>query len=429
MNFSEKCKKCSVVVDGGSGVFFQPMTEEYSYILTAKHNLYNDTNHGSYDNPKNIDDIKITFNNDNDTKVLKKYEHNSLDIVILKIAKTELESPYKEFKQPNNGEIFKFYGYPEIRKIETERINYFDLKVGDIAGFQITASNQEFFPKAYIDGCSGGGVFKQDGSDFYLVGIEYSMDALSDNEAEQNVRVKYIDIKAFDEIIEQNGYELEPLYPPFMNNFNILVDEIFLLNDLEEKRDLIRDRLQYLAKYYTSEIKPIMIKNEFKDELLISGLNANDAINNQLWSMYLEFILLYILIENKEQITVEKIKEIYKKRKFIFAKTDRWITLKENILKSNLRGLQKGGIVFIACDGNRRPEIVEWSTKSILDISRPPQPEEMKIDQGIDYTKDFKYKHIYAIEKLLLQKADELTIVTSQNIDQVLKEVLQNVCN
>ena len=42
MNFFEKCRACSVIVGNGSGVLFQPMIDEYTYVLTAKHNLYND---------------------------------------------------------------------------------------------------------------------------------------------------------------------------------------------------------------------------------------------------------------------------------------------------------------------------------------------------------------------------------------------------
>lgn len=52
MSFFEQCKQCSVRLDGGSGVLFQPMTEKYTYILTAKHNLSNDSEE------KRIDDIK-----------------------------------------------------------------------------------------------------------------------------------------------------------------------------------------------------------------------------------------------------------------------------------------------------------------------------------------------------------------------------------
>ena len=422
MSFFDQCKQCSVIVDNGSGVLFQPMTEEYSYILTAKHNLYNDVEHDSYDEPKNIDDIKLNGNNN---QIKDKYEHQTLDIAILKIDKTEFESPYKEFKQPSDRDEFKFYGYPQNRRERAEQIKYFDLKVGHMSSYEIVAENDSYYNQNDVAGCSGGGVFKQDGNDFYLVGIECRMDAESDLE-ENNTRLRFIFIEAFDEIIEEN--ELEPLYPVHMGGFDLISEHIFLLNDYESKRDFVRNRLKYLAKTYSKELSPITIKNEFENELFINGFDINNITDSELWQMYLEFILLSIIIESKENITIDKIKEIYKKRKILFAKADRWVDLKEEIVKSNLLGLQKNGTVFIACNGDRRPNKVQLSSNSIINITQPPQPEEMRIDQGIDYSVDIKYKHIYAIEKLLLDNEEEFVSTTGNNIDEILKKVLQNVC-
>lgn len=424
MSFFDKCKQCSVIVDNGSGVLFQPMTEEYSYILTAKHNLYNDVEYDSYDKPKNIDEIKINGNNN---QIKDKYEHQTLDIAILKIAKTEFESPYKEFKQPDNGDIFKFYGYPENRREQTEKINYFDLKVGHMTSYEIVAENESYYNQDDIAGCSGGGVFKGLNNNFYLVGIECRMDSESASE-ENNTRLRFVFIEAFDEIIAENKEELVSLYPPYMGSFNLLMENIFLLNEYEEKRDFVRNRLKYLAKTYSKELSPITIKNEFENELFVNGFDINNITDSELWQMYLEFILLYIIIESKENITIDKIKEIYKKRKILFAKADRWVDLKEEIVKSNLLGLQKNGTVFIACNGDRRPNKVQLSSNSIINITQPPQPEEMRIDQGIDYSVDIKYKHIYAIEKLLLDNEEEFVSTTGSNIDEILKKVLQNVC-
>lgn len=431
MNFSEKCIQCSVIIDGGSGVLFQPMTEEYSYVLTTKHNLYNDTTQDSYTQPKDIEDIKITLHDGSEKNIIKKYEHDSTDIAILKIDKIEIESPLKQFNGVKNGDAYKFYGYPEIRRQNQrveDRIQFFDLVVGETTNFKIVSRNIEYFEQRSIIGCSGGGVFKEDGDNFYLVGIECRMDAQSTGNAgeENNTRLIFIFIEAFDEIIEQNKSELEPLYPPYMNDFNLLAEHIFLLNDYEEKRDFVRDRLKYLSRTYIARITPLAIKNKFETDLLINGFDINHVTNSELWQMYLEFILLAILIDCKEDLTLEKIQEIYKKRKILFAKADRWIELKEEILKSNLLGLQKNSTVFIACDGDRRPHKVDLK-KSILNISRPPQPEEMKIDQGIDYTVDIKYKHIYAIEKLLLDNEEKFANATGSNIDEILREVLQNV--
>lgn len=429
MNFYEKCRKCSVIVDGGSGVLFQPMTEEYSYVLTAKHNLYNDTTQDSYTQPKNREDIKITLHDGSEKNISQKYEHNSLDIAILKIDKIEIESPLKHFHKIKDGDTYKLYGYPETRRSEPkveDRIQFFDLVVGEITNFKIVSRNIEYFEQNSIIGCSGGGVFKEDGNSFYLVGIECRMDANSESE-EDNKRLRFIFIEAFDEIVEQNKSELDPLYPPYMNDFNLLAEHIFLLNDYEIKRDLIRDRLKYLSKTHTKNLAPIAIKNEFENDLLVNEFDINQVVSSELWRMYLEFLLLSIIVDNNEDLTIEKIKEIYKKRKILFAKADRWVELKENILKSNLQGLQKNAIVFIACDGNSRPDKVDI-THSVINIARPPQPEEMRIDQGINYATDIKYKHIYAIEKLLLENEAKFANVAYTDINKTLKEVLQNVC-
>lgn len=364
MSFFEQCKQCSVMVGGGSGVLFQPMTNEYSYILTAKHNLYNDDNNDQtiyrYTQPKNLSDIHI---NNANIVIQNKYEHSTLDIAILKINKIEFNSPFREYNQPQNTNLYKLYGFPKQIREQQDKISYFDLKVGDITNFEITASNQEYFPKVNIEGCSGGGVFKEDGDNFYLVGIEYRMSAQTEEESANNVRVRFIYIGAFDEIIEQNSSELAPLYPPYMNDFNLLVDNIYLLNDYEEKRDLVRNRVKYLSKTHTTGVTPIEINNEFKNELLINGFDLNQITNSELWQMYLEFILLSIIVDSKECLSLDKIKDVYKKRKILFAKSERWVELKEDILKSDLRGLQKNSIVFIACIGDRRPNKIELTKR------------------------------------------------------------------
>lgn len=422
MSFSEKCRQCSVMVDGGSGVLFQPMTEEYSYVLTAKHNLYNDTTYGSYEQSKCIENIRV---GESQCTILGRFEHNNLDIAILKICKVDFKTPLKHFDKIKRGNNYAFYGYPHnLRNVE-DKLKCFNLQVVEVLQQEIRVDNLNHYTQNDISGCSGGGVFNENEDEFFLVGVECRMDAQSGSE-ENNTRLRFIYIAAFDEIIEQNSSELAPLYPPYMNDFNLLVDNIYLLNDYEAKRKLVRDRIKYFAKTYVTEVTPITIHNEFKNELLINGFDVNHITNSELWQMYLEFILLSILVDSKECLSLEKIKEIYKKRKILFAKSERWIELKENILKSDLRGLQENSTVFIACIGDRRPNKVDISS-TITDVSQAPQPEEMRIDQHIDYTVDIKYKHIYAIEKILLDSESEFDSATNINIDGILGRVLQNV--
>ncbi len=422
MSFFERCRNFTVKVNGGSGVIFQPMTEDYTYVLTAKHNLYEDPETMKIPIEKNeIQAIDIIIN------FIDKYEHNELDIAILKIKKIDVETPLKEFIEASEDNTYNLYGYPGYKREGSENIEEeienFRVNFPKKSNNKITFDDPAFTGAKGIKGVSGGGVFREDGESIYLVAIEYEM---NDSRATHQ-RIDMVSIEAFDEIIEQKQSELEPLYPPFMNDFDLLVDDIFLLNDFEDKRDLIRNKLKYLVRQAIRQIKPLDIKEEFKNELFVKGHDVNNISNNKLWSMYLEFILLAILLDNEEDINIDKIKEIYKKRKILFAKTNRWIELKEDILKSNLYGLEKNGIVLIACDGDRRPHKCELNTKTILNIANPPQIEEMQINSGIDYTKDFKYKHIFSVEKHMLDNESAFDNSTNINIKDKIKEVLQNV--
>lgn len=198
MSFFEKCRQTTLIVEDGSGVLLQPMTESYSYILTAKHNLYNDTDFGSYLDPKNIAHINITFydgirlDNDSEIDILKKFEHESLDIAILKIRKRDFITSYRNSNIINDSDVFKFYGYPANKRMCSnveDRISFFDITVGDeiIGNKEIIVQNFFGFRQEDILGCSGGGVFKEFNNEFLLIGIEYRMDANSNLERNNGV--------------------------------------------------------------------------------------------------------------------------------------------------------------------------------------------------------------------------------------------------
>lgn len=435
MNFSEKCRRCSVIVNGGSGVLFQPMTEEYSYVLTARHNLYNDTNQDSYTQPKNIEDIKITLHDGSEKNIVKKYEHNSLDIAILKINKIEIESPLKQFNEVKNGDAYKFYGYPAIRRQNhrvEDRIQYFDLTVGEVLKPKIVSKNEEYFEKMSIDGCSGGGVFKEDGDNYYLVGIECRMDAQSTSE-ENNTRLRFIFIEAFDEIVEQNQNELEPLYPPYMNDFNLLVDNIFFLTGMENaEKKLIQERLKLIAQNLSKKLKPIDIRNKFDKELLIEGLDINEFSNKELWSMYLEFLIISIFLDSYSPLSTEAIEDIYKKRKFVFAKASDWIDLKEKILTSNLSRVNKNGNVIICCDGDRTPTKVEIKSNTLINVANAILPEDMRVDSSIGKIhEDLKFRHIHIVQKQMIDDYDNgvYNHATAANIEGIIKDEINKAFN
>lgn len=411
MNFSEKCRQCTVIVNGGSGVLFQPMTEEYSYVLTAKHNLYNDTTQGSYTQPKNIEDIKITLHDGSEKNIVKKYEHYSLDIAILKIDKVKIESPLKQFNELKDLDAYKFYGYPETRRRELkveDRIQFFDLVVGEITNFKIVSRNIEHFQQQSIVGCSGGGVFKEDGDNFYLVGIECRMDAQSTTE-ENNTRLRFIFIEAFDEIIEQNPSELEPIYPPYMNDFNLLVEHIFLLTGLMIEKEKVTNFLKSIVDTQVKDtVVPKQIFDKYNIGLLTKEEYKNELTNKELWTRYLEFLVISYLVDS-QSITIDQIDIIYKKRKFLFAKTNDWTTLVKELLSYDIKSLEKNGTVCIACDGDKRPDICEIPSMLVNRVNEVP-PVKMQINRAISSpSEDLNIQHIHNFQKRILENQGNLS--------------------
>lgn len=423
MNFSEKCIQCSVIVDGGSGVLFQPMTEKYSYVLTAKHNLYNDTAQDSYTQPKDRKDIKITFHDGNAIKIIKIYEHNSLDIAILKIDKIEIESPLKQFNEVKNGDTYKFYGYPAIRrqnqKVE-DRIQYFNLTVGEVIKTKIVSKNEECFEKKSIDGCSGGGVFKEDGDNYYLVGIECRMDALSASE-ENNTRLRFIFIEAYDEIIEQNKSELEPLFPPYMNDFDLLIDNIFLLTGLMVEKAKVTNILKSIVETQVKNVvTPKQIFDKYNIGLLTKNEYKNELTNKELWTRYLEFLVISHLIDS-QSITINQIDIIYKRRKFLFAKTNDWTNLVQEVLSYDIKSLEKNGTVCIACDNDKTPSMCEIPSNLVKSINTVP-PAKMQVNQVISNPiENLNIQHIHNFQKKILENQSNLS---GQGITEIQERII-----
>ena len=61
MTLDEKYQKISIMINNGTGVLFQPMSNEFTYILTAKHNVQFKNQDNIYVD-KNIEDIVLKNN-------------------------------------------------------------------------------------------------------------------------------------------------------------------------------------------------------------------------------------------------------------------------------------------------------------------------------------------------------------------------------
>lgn len=294
MSFHDRCKQFIIKVNGGSGVIVQPMTNDYSYILTAKHTLYKDTE--TMEIPIENHILKgITTK----LEFIKEYKHDTLDIAILKIKKVDVETPLKEFKElVQDGCEYKFYGYPNYKEEEKkesplcEKIENYTLKFDKKSDHLIIFNNPNFQSKKEIEGASGGGIFKEvsdDNEPIFLSAIEIEMNEPESSTASHK-RINAIDIKAFDEIIESNKEELEYILSPKLLSFKFFEER--LLNKFDESIvQLLKDELELID---TKKIAPFEIVENIKEKLFYPFCyKYQEKVHyEELWEGWLLYLVL-----------------------------------------------------------------------------------------------------------------------------------------
>ncbi|MBQ0732027.1 MAG: trypsin-like peptidase domain-containing protein, partial [Oleispira antarctica] len=178
ISMQDTIKDHTLVVNEGSGVLVQPMTKEYSYVVTAKHVIQNDK-----DIPENgimpIENITIYTSNDQLVEARFVYIHPTLDLAIILVdymnASIRLDENHVVL-----GERLIIFGYPNYstnhrNKNTTRRdwIETYTLDVLDVTGFLMKLKVTEDVQLSDFEGFSGGGFFKVLDDKVYLVGIDY----------------------------------------------------------------------------------------------------------------------------------------------------------------------------------------------------------------------------------------------------------------
>lgn len=316
MSFHDRCKQFIVKVNGGSGVIIQPMTDDYSYIFTAKHTLYEDPETMSTPIENHILKGIAT-----ELKFIKKYEHDTLDIAILKIKKVDVETPLKEFKELVQDDCkYKFYGYPNYKEEKKdlplcEKLENYTLEFNIKSKYSITFNNPSFQPKEEIEGASGGGIFKEVSDDekpIFLSAIEIEMNE-PENSIATHKRINAIDIKAFDEIIKNNKEELEYIVSPKLLSFESFEKNLFNRFD-KSIVDVLKDEINLIN---SNNITPFEIVENIKEKLFYPFCdNYQEKVHyEELWEGWLLYLILVnIYLDGdlrKENITNLDKKNIY----------------------------------------------------------------------------------------------------------------------
>jgi len=373
-NISDLIKEHTVVVDEGSGVLIQPMTDEYSYILTAKHNVLVD--HKDIESAtKVLVDIKITTISGDNIQANDIYRHQSLDIAVIFIDyyKTELKIyPYQKFSHIED-EVW-LYGYPGRRRTKKgAEVSSYKLIIHDISEEKLIFRNEDIAPIDDVRGYSGGGLFyinkRQDQA--FLVGIENAME----NAEELNDRLKGIPITAFYDLLKENNFA--PLKPLHLVDFKYLSDHIFLMKHCVNPRNLdgVKELLTYLAnkKLSSADISPIKILEKFEAKLAVYKSNKPELEEANLWIAILELLVLNSLMNSASEWTEEHLRNLFKFFRLVYIKSnDGWKHELDKIVFTNTDGLVSGGkmIVIIGGDLPSTPIISnDFIGKAVPDIS------------------------------------------------------------
>lgn len=438
-SISETYRRYVIKVNGGSGVLVQPATKEYSYILTAKHNLTIDDKYtGDLILSKNYQkDIKISDNAGNsvDTHIAEIYPHANceLDIAIIKICYTEeLELKIGGCKVDDNVYIF---GYPNRLKDETVKDDRIQCKISNeqsnvyIVNPVNPSTTFDLDAQETYAGISGGGVFKEkDNSEVFLIGIENNLSDIYGS----GDKLRFTSIESFKEIITEN--KLAPIYPPFMNCFSNLKDSIFDLPADHFDSYHLTNTKQFLlntaSKICNNIVKPIDMLNLLQSKLLIDESDIEDLHNKQLWINMLE-ILTSASIASLEINSMHSINNFLKNNFLKFKNTDRdWSELLcDGLRNSDFQDINKNANIFIATP--KRPHVNSYSSKKLINIGIP-ETNGLRIDQGIvDPYEDFQFYHTNYLKKdCVVEKASELkNLRTEADIRNKLKEIYIEVFN
>lgn len=358
-HISDLIKEHIVIVDNGSGVLVQPMTEEYSYILTAKHNILVDRK-DSESGTKEI--VKIELKNYKGDELHAKgiYKHQTLDVAIICIDFYPDINTHPCQKILGMDDNIWLYGYPAHLRKKYSSVNQwiesYNLVPHDLSHEKIIFKNKETTIKIDIDGFSGGGLFYVDEAknQFFLMGI----DSACTSHGEYVDRIEGIPIGVFNELLSDN--ELATLKPLHLSDFKYLIDQTFPKKYYEHLADFkwicfthVVDILKKILMNQVGgiETSPLYILKNNLQYLEVNHQDESDLENIELWSALLELILLNSLIDNENYDEFKMktdIEALFKEFRIIYINsTKNWEAHYESIITTNTDGLNDNGKIIL----------------------------------------------------------------------------------
>lgn len=434
-NLADLYRYYTVVVNNGSGCIFQPDAEEFTYVLTVKHNLtLNEEGNAILQNiqvSRTFQDFSAgMFLAIKDCFVLKNFDY----ALILLESKIENEKNYNLLI----GNIVKntaleISGYPKYLRNDIAGSNWCTLEGQTSHMISINAFfiNLNYNPNTFdagaannILGYSGSGIFYEINGELYLSGI---FPGLNDNGAVSQ-RVNGLDLSGFGEIIKEHG--LPELLPYYLRSFRYIRDLVFSLDvDSEDEISITKARISLrneTNKIIDSNLTPTLIKDFFKDRLLVNSDESYLLTKVELWKIWLEFLVIINMCKAIVH-NIDDLNNLFGSLRLYYCETKDWTLLfKEQLIKADYKGLIPNSTVIIgtsdlpkyASNLNYKKGKVPYNIRTIYDSSK------FKTDTGLNPLESYNFIHIEHFHRNGI--IDQISKIQNINEESELTEILKN---
>lgn len=343
MTISESMASHCVRVNSGSGVLISAMSQAYSYVLTARHVLKENTTDNLVVDHKG-DELKvINVLTHSDEK--HRADYDCAVLVIEYLAGVKQQS-YPASLLRNRADL-TLVGFPSTERNSADPIKHYDGHMTSVVNDLIVFTVDGIPGKDTIAGMSGGGVYFVEENKPYLVGVEFRMD--SERREQQFGRVQCQGLCRFEEIIKVN--KKAPMVPAYLECFSRLRELIFGFNVVEQKS--VTDLKAELLKFADALVDrgmppPYELMEKYSAELLITPEKSVEVRDRDLWVGYFEFLIICALIDNVDVVDRSYIEGLERKRRILYTSDgNNWVGKLELILKAARKFLDTNGTVVV----------------------------------------------------------------------------------
>ncbi|AYD42786.1 TPA: trypsin-like peptidase domain-containing protein [Yersinia enterocolitica] len=344
MTASELMASYCVVVNKGSGVLVNAMSQDYSYVLTARHVL-------TEANAK----LVVTDVQGRELKVLSVLNHtdqshsDTYDCAVIQVEyiPTVAQQSFPASSLPDMAPL-KLVGFPGTERGSTDPMKVQDGHMTSVRDHLIVFTVSGTPGKDAIEGMSGGGIYHVANERPYLVGVEFGMDSI--NKHQQYGRVQCQGLVRFEEIIEANNKA--PIIPAYLECFSRLREQIFSFNVINKNTiiGLKTELLNFADSLVAQGIPPpFELMTKYKDDLIIGPFQPADIKDKRLWVAYFEFLIICAILDNVSATDYRYIKELERRRRILYTNDgSNWVGKLDIILKAARKFLDKDGTVIVA---------------------------------------------------------------------------------